>query len=852
MDSIKVCQEIDELIVNLDQENINRLRDNIKSESNVIVKNLPYIIPALSECIKSTNRKIVKQSIQVLEELCNLCRNKDIIPFIPTLIECFKDPNLTSDCINNLAATTFVSEIDTITLAVLTPVLEYGMKQRTITAIKRKCCLIIDNMCKLIEHPNEAYMFIKALEYDLEKISENISDPECRSIAKKAYENIMKVKEKQNPLNDIEIIKQNCVDMKEEEIKQIFYAIRLGIEVKNVPDTLKDFFYTKATIENEDNAEELCNCNFSLAYGAKILLSNTNLVLKKGRRYGLCGANGSGKSTLMKAIANDQVEGFPDSSVLKTVYIAHDIDGDDTNITTIEYTQQKNPDYKEDELKERLKEFLFTDEKLNACITDLSGGWKMKLALANAILSKPDILLLDEPTNHLDVKNVKWLTNYINNLTDVTSVIVSHDSTFLDNVCDYIIHYESLKLVTYQGNLSALVEIRPEAKSYYSLDESIYTFEFPAPGMLEGVKHKDKALIKLQKVNFGYNSEKNVLNNVNVQCSLASRIGVQGPNGAGKSTMIKLLTGDLKVEDGKFWKHPNVRVGYVAQHAFHHIEEHLDKTANEYIQWRFSSGMDKESLQTENNKYTEEELKELEVPRERNECKFIFDSIVGKKKQKNITYYEVKWKNVEDNEWIPEEEIDTMKFVKARKLFDEKYAAQSNLAQKPPTAANIEKHLSLIGLEPEFTTHSLMKGLSGGQKVKVVLGAATWNCPHLIIMDEPTNYLDRDSLSALSSALKSFEGGIIIISHNFEFINKSCTEFWKVDNGICIVEGNNYTREKLDNNENKEIEVVDALGNVSVVRQKSTKTLSRKELKAKQKLRQARIDRGEAVSDEED
>ena len=112
--------------------------------------------------------------------------------------------------------------------------------------------------------------------------------------------------------------------------------------------------------------------------------------------------------------------------------------------------------------------------------------------------------------------------------------------------------------------------------------------------------------------------------------------------------------------------------------------------------------MDKESLQTENNKYTEEELKELEIPRERNECKFIFDSIVGKKKQKNITYYEVKWKNVEDNEWIPEEEIDKMNFVKARKLFDEKYAAQSNLAQKPPTAANIETHLSLIGLEPEL------------------------------------------------------------------------------------------------------------------------------------------------------
>ncbi len=842
MNPISICKGIYKSLENLNEQSINELRYYINEEPKLIKKNLPYIIPVVSDCIKSTNKKLSKKSIELLSELCYLCKNKDIEPFIPTLIDCFKDPNLTSECINNLAATTFVSEIDTVTLSILTPVLEYGLKQRTLTAIKRKCCLIIDNMCKLIEQPDEAYMFIKALIYDLQKVSENISDPECRKIAEKAYTNILKIK--LNPLNDIEEIKRN-ID-KTSDPYEILYSIRLGI----IPEEFKHLFNEKEVIEKEDIAEELCNCTFSLAYGAKILLSNTKLILKKGRRYGLCGANGSGKSTLMKAIANDQVEGFPHSSVLKTVYIAHDIDGDNSDITCLEYTKKQNPEYSEENIIEKLKEFLFNEQKINTLINDLSGGWKMKLSLANAIMSNPDILLLDEPTNHLDVKNVKWLTDYINGLEEVTSVIVSHDSTFLDNVCDYIIHYESLKLVTYQGNLSALVEIRPEAKSYYSLDESIYTFEFPKPGMLEGVKNKDKALIKLQNVNFGYNENK-VLNDIKVQCSLASRIGVQGPNGAGKSTLIKLLTGDLKVTEGNFWKHPNVRVGYVAQHAFFHIEEHLDKTANEYIQWRFSSGMDKESLQTENNKYTEEELKELEVPRERNECKFIFDSIIGKKKQKNITYYEIKWKDIEETEWIPEEEVDTLKFVKPRKLFDEKYAAQSNLAQKPPTASNIEKHLSLIGLEPEFTNHSLMKGLSGGQKVKVVLGAATWNCPHLIIMDEPTNYLDRDSLAALSSALKSFEGGIIIISHNSEFIKKSCTEIWKVDNGICNVEGNNYKKEKMEDAFPKEVEITDALGNVTIVKSKSNKVLSRKELKAKQKLRQAMIDRGEEVSDED-
>lgn len=118
-------------------------------------------------------------------------------------------------------------------------------------------------------------------------------------------------------------------------------------------------------------------------------------------------------------------------------------------------------------------------------------------------------------------------------------------------------------------------------------------FDLSSP---QGVTSKDRAILKMRGVNFKYpTAEKHILNNVNVQVSLNSRIAVLGPNGAGKSTQIRLLTGELEAESGLVWKHPNLRVAYVAQHAFHHIENHLDMTPNQYIQWRYATGEDRES-----------------------------------------------------------------------------------------------------------------------------------------------------------------------------------------------------------------------------------------------------------------
>lgn len=174
--------------------------------------------------------------------------------------------------------------------------------------------------------------------------------------------------------------------------------------------------------DDEEEGEDLCNCQFSLAYGAKILLNTATLRLKRGHRYGLCGKNGTGKSTLMRAITNGQVEGFPSPDEVRTFYVEHDIDGSEEDTSVLSFIlSDKRILANEAEIVETLASVGFSDERQKHAIGSLSGGWKMKLALARAMLFKADILLLDEPTNHLDVVNVAWLESYLTSLTHCTS-----------------------------------------------------------------------------------------------------------------------------------------------------------------------------------------------------------------------------------------------------------------------------------------------------------------------------------------------------------------------------------------------------------------------------------------------
>ena len=465
------------------------------------------------------------------------------------------------------------------------PNLRSGLRER-VTAIKRKSCLIIDNMCKLVDNPWDAIVFLPRLHPGVETVVKEVSDPECRSVAERALATLKNVeKDAQEQLEGrksveagdvVDIITQVAKTEIDEQLLTYVGALCAQLctlfnwsaaaweaavvtylapvlgeaPAKSLTKELlakcEKAQEAKPQEEDDEEGEDLCNCEFSLGYGAKILMNNARMHLKRGKRYGLCGGNGSGKSTLMRSIANGQVENFPPKDQLRTVYVEHDIDGSLSELSVVEFVfsdpvLQDTTHPNHGEVERVLASVGFDDDRRAQSVASLSGGWKMKLALARAMLMKADILLLDEPTNHLDVTNVAWLEDYLCSLTEVTSIIVSHDSGFLDKVCTHILHLNNRKLKNYRGNLSEFVKKVPEAKSYYELSAAVQTFRFPEPGFLEGVKTKDKAILKMTDVSFKYpGTEKMILNGVSIYVTLNSRVAVLGPNGAGKSTMIKV------------------------------------------------------------------------------------------------------------------------------------------------------------------------------------------------------------------------------------------------------------------------------------------------------------------------
>jgi len=312
--------------------------------------------------------------------------------------------------------------------------------------------------------------------------------------------------------------------------------------------------------------------------------------------------------------------------------------------------------------------------------------------------------------------------------------------------------------------------------------------------------------------------------------------------------MIKMLTGEVEPTTGTLWKHPSMRFAYVAQHAFHHIEQHLDETANAYIQWRFQSGEDKELLAKDTRKLSPEEKELMKKPVSFEGEKRVVEAIENRRKLKKSYEYEIKWEKLPntENSWIPREKLEKWGFEKLLALADDREAARANMQARPVTAIAVQKHLDNFGLGAEFGTHSRMRGLSGGQKVKVVLAAAMWQNPHILVLDEPTNYLDRDSLGALAGAIKEFGGGVVMISHNREFTSALAVETWNVEAGVLSIEGQ-VPEDKTKIEQIDAEETVDAFGNKQVTKIK--RKLTRKELKAKLKLKKEAEKRGEYYSD---
>lgn len=864
---------------------------------------VPDLIPVISEAMWDTKKEVKGRATSSMEELCKLISNKDIERFIPELIKCIAKPENVPETVHLLGATTFVTEVQEPTLALMVPLLDRGLAERD-TAIKRKSAVIVDNMCKLVDDPNVVAPFLPKMMPGLQKNYDNLADPEAREKTKQALDTLVrvgnivdgKIPEVRHD-GDINVVKahlqqiltenkkynkivDSCdkvityaaaiggqlVDEKEiqpstwaESLKP-YIACLVGSDAEQVVETLRkrasnNELDEKEDEEDEEEGEDLCNCTFSLAYGAKILLNQTHLRLKRGQRYGLCGPNGAGKSTLMRAINNEQVEGFPKQDEVKTVFVEHDLDAADTEMTTIDWTLMKlkeaGVEAEEEKVKERLLgEFGFSATMIDAPIVALSGGWKMKLALCRAVFVAPDILLLDEPTNHLDRVNVAWLEKYLHD-SPCTSLIVSHDTGFLDNVCQHIVHYERFKLKRYKGNLSAFIAKHPAAKAYKDIKDSDMEFTFPEPGFLEGVKTKAKAILRCTNMSFQYpGTSKPQLTDITFQCSLGSRIAVIGPNGAGKSTLINVLTGELIPTGGEIYQHENIRIAYIKQHAFAHIDNHLDKTPSEYIQWRFQTGEDRETMDRANKVITEEDEESMKKIFKVEGSQRRVISVLARRKFKNSYEYEVSWElgenvGMKNERWVPMMSADNGWLPRSELLAShQKMVAEVDMKEalasgqfRPLVRKEIESHCANFGLDAELVSHSRMRGLSGGQRVKVVLAASSWQRPHLIVLDEPTNYLDRDSLGALSKALKKFEGGVIIITHNSEFTQGLTEEVWAVMDGKMTPSGHNWVQgqgtgprlTQKDDDEDK----VDAMGNKVVTEKKKKLTSSEARKKKK-------------------
>ncbi|KAI5839952.1 P-loop containing nucleoside triphosphate hydrolase protein [Morchella snyderi] len=513
--------------------------------------------------------------------------------------------------------------------------------------------------------------------------------------------------------------------------------------------------------------------------GGLRILSDTTLTLAYGRRYGLVGQNGIGKSTLLRALSRREIA-IP--THITILHVEQEIMGDDTpalkavldadvwrkhllaeqeRITKELAAIESRPDpitvsassgypnaereeldtiltdihsklaeMEADKAESRAASILaglgFSQERQQHATKTFSGGWRMRLALARALFCKPDLLLLDEPSNMLDVPSITFLSEYLQDYPS-TVLVVSHDRAFLNEVATDIIHQHSERLDYYKGgNFDAFYatkeERRKTAKREYEnqmayrkhLQTFIDKFRYNAAKSSEAqsrIKKLEKLpkleapddeytvvfkfpeveklsppIIQMTNVSFSYTPGKPIVEKVDLDVQLDSRIGIVGPNGAGKTTVLKLLIGQLQPSGGLITQNPRLRIGFFAQH---HVDA-LDLT----------------------------------------------QSAVG----------------------------FCAKMFPGRT--DEEY----------------RRHLGAFGITGT-TGLQKMALLSGGQKSRVAFSCLSLTNPHILVLDEPSNHLDVEAMDALSDALRNFQGGVLMVSHDVTMLANVCQRLWVCDNG---------------------------------------------------------------------
>ncbi len=519
--------------------------------------------------------------------------------------------------------------------------------------------------------------------------------------------------------------------------------------------------------------------NISLRRGAKILLDQTSVSLNPGEKVGLVGRNGAGKSSLFallnKTLTEDSGE-FDIPSQWRMGQVAQDMPETDASATDfviegdtelvaarVEVTAAEATDDGErmanaymalhdagehdaaSSAQALIQGLGFKTLELNKPVNSFSGGWRMRLQLARALMCPTELLLLDEPTNHLDLDALVWLEAWLKRY-EGTLLVISHDREFLDAVTNVTLHIDAGKLVRYGGNYSKFEDMRAEqmtlqqnafskqqdkiahlqkfiarfkakaskAKQAQSrvkaldrmekiaplLSEADFQFEFKEPANLPN------PMLSMQHVDFGYPAANDavegtsptvIVRDVSKSVLAGQRIGILGANGQGKSTVVKTIARDLAAINGEITEGKGLNIGYFAQ-------------------------------------------QELDVLRPA------------------------------DNP------LDHMIALAKKVAADGKLAGQASREQ------DLRSFLGQFNFGGDMVKQSV-GSMSGGEKARLVLCMMVWQRPNLLLLDEPTNHLDLATREALSMALNEFEGTVMLVSHDRALLRAVCDEFWLVSKG---------------------------------------------------------------------
>ncbi|CAI1988574.1 MULTISPECIES: ABC transporter ATP-binding protein [Serratia] len=492
--------------------------------------------------------------------------------------------------------------------------------------------------------------------------------------------------------------------------------------------------------------------------GIRVLLDNATATVNPGQKVGLVGKNGCGKSTLLSLLKGEiAADGgsftFPgnwalawvnqETPALDVPAIEYVIDGD-REFRQLEAELQAANDRNDGHaiatlhgkldaidawtIRSRAASLLhglgFSNEQLQSPVRDFSGGWRMRLNLAQALVCRSDLLLLDEPTNHLDLDAVIWLERWLKSYPG-TLVLISHDRDFLDPIVDKILHIEQQTINEYTGNYSSFerqraTKLAQQQSLYQHQQEKVahlqsYIDRFRAQAtkakqaqsrikMLERMEliapaHVDNPftfsfrppeslpnpLLRMDKVSAGY-GDKVILKSIKLNLVPGSRIGLLGRNGAGKSTLIKLLAGTLEPLSGEIGLAKGIKLGYFAQHQLEFLRadesplQHLSRIAPRVL---------------------EQQLRD---------------------------------------------------------------------------------YLGGFGFQGDKVSE-VTERFSGGEKARLVLALIVWQRPNLLLLDEPTNHLDLDMRQALTEALIDFEGALVVVSHDRHLLRSTTDDLYLVHDG---------------------------------------------------------------------